>query len=283
MKNILLPTDFSDNSLNAIRYAVQLFKEEKCNFLLLHTYTPIIYDVEYMNPGLASFDIIDTVKEVSEKNLNELQKKIEAEFKNSNHTFSKITSFNTLTNEIEELYKNKAMNLIVMGTKGATGLTEILFGSNTVHIIKIAKCPVLAIPSNFVFETPDKILFPSDYGVSFNEKVVKEIKEISVSNNSKINVLNASFGYDLSEKEEENKQKLAELFKNIEHSFYSVSDQSVTEAISEFQFNTPINFLVMVNNKHSFFENLFFTSTISLIGFRLNIPFLVIPSVKDKI
>jgi len=35
MKKILLPTDFSDNSLNAIRYAVQLFKGEKCTFILL--------------------------------------------------------------------------------------------------------------------------------------------------------------------------------------------------------------------------------------------------------
>ena len=63
------------------------------------------------------------------------------------------------------------MDLIVMGTKGASGLKEVLFGSNTVHVIKNAKCPVLAVPSEFVFESPREILFPSDYEVSFNEKL----------------------------------------------------------------------------------------------------------------
>ena len=48
MKNILLPTDFSENSWNAIKYALQLFKTETCKFYLLNAYTPIIYDVEYV-------------------------------------------------------------------------------------------------------------------------------------------------------------------------------------------------------------------------------------------
>ena len=52
----------------------------------------------------------------------------------------KISSFNTLTNEIQELHEGNVMDLIVMGTKGASGLKEVLFGSNTVHVIKNAKC-----------------------------------------------------------------------------------------------------------------------------------------------
>ncbi|WP_341220224.1 universal stress protein [Polaribacter atrinae] len=67
MKNILLPTDFSDNSWNAIQYAVQLFKDEKCNFFIMNTYTPMIYDVEYMTPGVDGFNLIDVVKNTSEE------------------------------------------------------------------------------------------------------------------------------------------------------------------------------------------------------------------------
>ncbi|QVY64454.1 universal stress protein [Polaribacter sp. Q13] len=282
MKNILLPTDFSDNAWNAIKYAIQLFKDEKCNFFIMNTYTPIIYDVEYMNPGVDRFNLIDVVRNTSEKGVDKLQKKIESQFKNPNHTYHKISSFNTLTSEIEELHDKHVMDLIVMGTKGATGLSEILFGSNTVHIIKNAKCPVLAIPSNFAFEAPDEILFPSDYEVSFNKKQVKQIVDIAVSNTAKVNILNTTYGDDLSKNQEENKQKLDELFKNVTHIFHSVSNQSVTGAISEFQLKMRINLLVMINNKHSFFENLFFKSTISQIGFHLNVPFLVIPSGKKK-
>lgn len=283
MKNILLPTDFSDNSWNAIQYAIQLFKDEKCNFFIMNTYTPMIYDVEYMNPGVEGFNLVDVVKNTSEEGLDKLQQKIENQFKNPNHTYRKIASFNTLTNEIEELHKKHVMDLIVMGTKGATGLTEILFGSNTVHIIKNAKFPVLAIPSNYAFEAPNEVLFPSDYEVSFNEKQIKLIVDIGLSNSSRINIINTTYGDDLSKNQIENKQKLDKILKNVTHLFYSVSNQSVTGAISEFQLKMRINLLVMINNKHSFFENLFFKSTISQIGFHLNVPFLVIPSGEKTI
>ncbi len=278
MKNILLPTDFSDNSWNAIQYAVELFKDEKCNFFLLNTYTPMIYNVEFMEVNTAKFGLIDAMRETSKKNINEIQQKIENQFNNPNHSYSKISSFNTLTSEIKELHKGHVMDLIVMGTKGASGVKEVLFGSNTVHVIKNAKCAVLAIPSDFIFEPPREILFPSDYEVSFNEKLVKEIIDISNAYNSRVNILNASNGYDLSEKQEKNKQKLEELFKEGAYLFHNVSNQNVLEAISKFQLKVRINLLVMINNKNSFFENLFFKSTINQIGFHLNIPFLVIPS-----
>ncbi|ARV15838.1 universal stress protein [Polaribacter sp. SA4-12] len=278
MKNILLPTDFSDNSWNAIQYAIELFKDEKCNFFLLNTYTPMIYNLEYTS----RFGLVEVMRDISKKNINDIQQRIESKFKNPNHNYNQISSFNTLTNEIQQLHEGNVMDLIVMGTKGATGLGEILFGSNTVHVIKSAKCPVLAIPSDFIFEPPNEILFPSDYDVSFNENRVKQIIDIAVTHNSRINILNVSDGYELSDEQEENKQKLAKLFKNVTHLFHSVNNESVTGAISEFQLSRQINLLVMINNKHSFFENLFFKSKINQIGFHLNTPFLVIPSGTKK-
>ena len=278
MKKILLPTDFSDYSWNAIEYALNLFKDEPCTFHLLNTYTPIIYNIEYTELNAAQLDFIDSRKETSKKGLEELQKRIEKEFKNSNHTFTQISSFNILINEIKELVKDQAIELIVMGTKGATGAKEILLGTNTIHVIKNAKCSVLAIPSDFSFETPHEILFPSDYNIDFQLKHVKTLIEIAKLYHSRVHILNVSFGYDLTKDQEQNKQKLKKHFKNIAHIFHSVNNQSVEEAITKFQLKARVNLLVMMNNKHSFFENLFFKSTISQIGFHLNIPFLVIPS-----
>jgi len=278
MKKILLPTDFSDNSWNAIKYALNLFKDEECNFHLLNTYTPLIYNIEYMEVSTAQFGLVDAMKETSKNGLEKLQKRIEEEFRNSKHTFTKISSFNTLTNEIKELHEGHAMDFIVMGTKGATGAKEILLGSNTIHVIKNAKCPVLAIPSDFLFEIPHEILFPSDYNIDFQIKHVQSILDIAKIYHSKINILNVSFGYDLASNQVLNKQKLEKYFKKATCVFHSVNHNSVEEAITKFQLNAPVNLLVMINNKHSFFENLFFKSTINHIGFHLNIPFLVIPS-----
>jgi len=280
MKKILLPTDFSDNSWNAIKYTLKLFKNEKCTFYLLNAYTPVIYHVEYVLINPAQYGLADAVRETSLKDLEDIVKKVKSEFNNPNHQFETIAAFNNIILEIKEVVKEKEIDYIVMGTKGATGAKEILFGSNTVQVFKNAKCPVLAIPSNFSFESPIEILFPSDYEINFQERLVQPIIDIAKSYHSRINILNASYGYDLSEAQEENRKKLELYFDKIAHIFHSVSNQSVQEAITNFQLKARINLLIMINNKHSFFENLLFKSTINQIGFHLNIPFLVIPSIK---
>jgi len=103
MKKILLPTDFSDNSLNAIRYAVQLFKGEKCTFILLNAYTPVIYYIEYipLNPDPAGLSA--SIKDNLLKNLKNIVKKLKAEFNNPNHHFETTVAFNTLILEIGEI------------------------------------------------------------------------------------------------------------------------------------------------------------------------------------
>lgn len=280
MKKILLPTDFSDNSWNAIKYALQLFKDQECNFVLLNTYTPIIYQFEYLQSSSAQFGLVDTLKESSKKGLDELQKNILSEFNNPKHVFTKISSFNSLTTEIDDLYTNNIMDIIVMGTKGASGVTGVLFGSNTIHVIKNAKCPVMAIPSDFSFETPHEILFPTDYEIEYQAKHLKPIIEIAQNHISRVNIMHVYTSNDLTEAQQKNKSILETSIKNIAHLFHDIKNQNVPEAITNFQLKARINLLVMINNKHSFFENLFFKSTIKQIGFHLNIPFLVIPSGK---
>lgn len=278
MKKILLPTDFSDNSWNAIKYALRLFKDEECIFYLLNTYTPIIYHENYILANSSQFDLVDDIKVKSIKGLEDIVNRIKREFNNTKHSFSQISSFNTLIGEIKELHEGNVMDYIVMGTKGSSGVKEVLFGSNTVHVFKNAKCPVLAIPEGFDFEKPSDILFPSDYEVDFKKTHIQLILDIASTYQARINILNVSLGYDLSEQQKLNKQKLEAYFKNVAHFFHSVSNQTIASAITNFQLKIRINLLVMINNKHSFFENLFFKNTINQIGFHLNVPFLVIPS-----
>ena len=282
MKNILLPTDFSDNSWNAIKYALQLFKDEKCTFHLLNTFTPVIYNVEYLQVSSAQFGLVDAMKEVSTKGLKTMSDRINKEFKNPNHKISEISSFNLLIEEIRELDRAHLIDFIVMGTKGATGAKEILFGSNTIHVLKSVKCPVLAIPSDFEYETPLEILFPTDFNINYNKSHINPIKAIAKQYNSRVNVLHVSTGYDLTEMQYKNMKTLEASLKDIANIFHEVRNQNIDDAINEFQIKAKINLLIMINNKHSFFENLFFKSTINKIGLHLNIPFLVIPSIIDK-
>jgi len=96
--------------------------------------------------------------------------------------------------------------------------------------------------------------------------------------NARINILHVSYGKKLTKKQEINKQKLETYLKKTTHLFHNIKNKNVPEAIVDFQLKARINLLIMLNNKHSFFENLFYRSNIKHLGFHLNIPFLVIPS-----
>ncbi|MBC3846654.1 universal stress protein [Winogradskyella echinorum] len=279
MKHILLPTDFSDNSWNAITYAIQLFKDEECTFHLFNAYTPVIYNVEYVLGYPAQFGLGDAVRSTSQNNLNKINQNINDKFgDNPNHKFETYSRFDTLIAGIKEFIETYDVDLVVMGTQGATGAKEVLFGSNTVHVFKEIKCPVLAIPSDFEFEAPHEILFPTDLEASYKHSELKILKQLVKTNHARLNTMHVSTGYELTDLQKRNKSKLKAMFKDSAYLFHDVRTMNLMNAINEFQIKHKINLLVMINNKHSFFENLFFKNTINQIGFHLNVPFLVMPS-----
>ncbi|WP_417195795.1 universal stress protein [Bizionia sp.] len=278
MKNILLPTDFSDNSFQAIGYALQLFEQDVCKFYLLHTYTPVIYNMDYMQGSTAQFELMDAVRSASVDGLKRFEAKINATSKNSNHTIESISSFNTLTQEVKNIVAKKNVDFIVMGTQGATGAKEVLFGSNAVHVFKNATCPVLAIPKETKFKAPKNLLFPTDYGINYQDKNIQPIIKISKPHNSQVHVMHVSFGDDLTDEQRQNQETLKRYLEKTPHDFHDIRNDAVSAAIVDFQKQQSVDMLVMINNKHSFFENLFFKSRINQIGFHIGIPFLVIPS-----
>ncbi|MGB7785043.1 MAG: universal stress protein [Salinimicrobium sp.] len=281
MKNILLPTDFSENAYNAVKFAVQLFKDEECRFFLLNTYTPVLYDNEYLVYSASQPTLTEIYRNNSAKGLERVVRRVKRNFHNDLHSFEKLSSFNLLSDEIKEIVKEKNIDLIVMGTKGATGAEEILFGSHTVHAIKKVKCPLLAVPAHYDFKVPEQILFPTDY----EPKVVKllpVVKEIAAANKATLHFMHVYFGVELSEEQARTKQALNRHFKEVDHQFYSISDKSVPQAIYDFQEEHNIDLLVLINNKHSFFENLLFRPIVNEIGFHVKVPFLVIPSGNKK-
>lgn len=276
MKRILLPTDFSDNSYEAIRYALRIFKDVKCKFYLLHTYTPPVYQTEYLLGSPGHIGLGDVMHETSETQLENLKTRLEKEFKNPDHTFMVHTAFNTLVNEVIETIESEAIDVVVMGTQGATGAQEILFGTNTVHVIKKAKCPVIAVPPNYEYEAPRIILFPTDYEIKFREKELEPLLTLVDRHRSEVNVIHVSTGYDLTPDQKEHKRGFEELL-GSNGLFHDLPNNNIIDAINGFQVKEKVNLLVMVQNKHTFLERLFIEPVIKKIGFHILTPFMVIP------
>lgn len=282
MKRIILPTDFSDNAYNAICYAIELFKDEECTFYLMNTYTPSIYQAEYVLHSPGQIGLGDIYQENSLTQLVELKKKLISEFNNKKHAFIEHSAFNTLVDEIIETAKSESADMVIMGTQGATGAKEILIGTNTVHVIRKACCPVIAIPPKFKYEKPKEILFPTDFEIAYQEEQLKELKFLAEHHVSRVEVIHVSSGYDLNDSQLTHKAKLDDILGKVAHLFHEMPNQEVITAINKFQKKNKCNFLVMIQNRHSFLERLFIEPIIKKLGFHVTIPFMVIPPHKNN-
>ncbi len=277
MKKVIVPTDFSDNAYNALVYAVKLLQDEKCTFFLLNTYTPTIYQPEYLIHSPGQIGLGDVYQENSATQLEQTKKRIEMEHPNDKHTFVTHAAFNMLVQEIEYMVLSEGADLVVMGTQGATGAQEVFLGTNTVHVLKKVDCPVIAVPSGFDFNAPKKILFPTDYEIAFAKKPLRLLLDIAAHHTSHINILHVVSGYGPSKEQQENKDKLAQLLTGMDHTTHEWPDQTVIAAINGFQQDHGMDLLVMVQNKHTFFERLFVEPVIKKIGFHTTVPFMVMP------
>ena len=161
MRNILLPTDFSENSINAMRYALRLFEDEISNFFVLHVQS----STSYMSDDLmlaGNESLYNSLVKKTKHKLAKLITKLESEFKNENYNYQMSVDFDVLSDAIKQIIKSKHIDLVVMGTNGVTGAKEVVFGSNTINVIRKVNCPTLVIPEGFKYKQPKEVFLPLD-------------------------------------------------------------------------------------------------------------------------
>ncbi|GAA4884431.1 universal stress protein [Flaviramulus aquimarinus] len=273
-RKILLPTDFSDNSWSAIVYALKLYADEECTFYFLNSQI-----IKVSTLSNLSNKLLETMKANARKELLELKKLAITADANANHEFQTILSTEDLITAIKKSVIEFEIDIIIMGTKGATGAKEIFFGSNTTHVIKSTKsCPVLIIPEEFDFVKPKQIAFPTDFNRFYSGKELDPLKHLVDLYNSKIRILHIEVREDLDDTQENNLKMLKKFLSNHEHSFHWMPDYGKkAKEINDFIEELDINILAMVNYKHSFIEKIIKEPVIKKLGFQPTVPFLVIP------
>ncbi|MEO0527863.1 MAG: universal stress protein [Bacteroidota bacterium] len=276
MKQVLIPTDFSKNAWNAISYALEFYKNEVCIFYFLHTYTPSFYRADYIIGGPSHSAIPDVGVMISLMGLEKTLKDAREQFSNEKHSYEILSAFNLLTDEIKKVCKKKNIDIIVMGTQGATGAKEIFLGTHTVYTIRKTKTPILIIPKNYGYKPIHTILFPTDYWSRYKEGELKPILDLAKMQGASITVLHATEEDPLNQKQKKNKAFLDLCLDEIPHTFEEVEQEYMPDVINRYIKDNDMDFLVMMNRKHSFFERLMFKQNVDAIGFHCTIPFLVI-------
>jgi nucleotide-binding universal stress UspA family protein len=273
-KNILLPTDFSDNAWSAAVYALKLYAQEECTFYFVHS-----IKMKLSTRSNLSNKLLNILKENAMKELLVLKEMAQTSNTNPNHDFEIILSQDNLQATIETMIKKNQIDLIVMGKKGVTRDKELFFGGNTVDSLKkIRLCPILIIPEDYDFVKPKQIAFPTDFDRFFEDKELRPLKDLAELNNSKIRIVHINVEPHLNDIQEYNFTMLKNYLEDYEHSFHWMPDyEKKTNEIVDFIKDLKIDLLSMVNYKHGFIENIIKEPIIKKMGMHPIIPFLVIP------
>jgi Universal stress protein UspA and related nucleotide-binding proteins len=276
MRKVLIPTDFSDNALNAVRYALELFKYERSEFFIIHAFADEVYESDaYLSRELFD-DSKEKIKKRSDKELRRILDQIDKWSPNPKHQYHTLSLFGTLIDEANELVDRENIDVLVMGTKGKTDDRDITFGSNTLQVLKYVKCPVLAVPVGYPPYPPKTLLFPSDFLLPFKKRELKLVSTMAKRFVTEINFLHMLKFENVSFRQEDNKAFLECCMNNNIIQFHKEKGKELTSAINSFIEKNRIDMLVMVNSRHSFLEDYLYQSTIDKIGLHIKIPFLVL-------
>lgn len=280
MKTVLIPTDFSKNALHALQYAQELFKCERACFFVMHTYGEEVYGGYKTVPKEDIEKLKEEKRKWSEKKLDELVNSVMGEPPNPLHNFETVASFDTLVDGVNDFVDEMNIDLVIMGTKGETSDHKTTFGSYTIEIFKYVKSPVLAIPEGFEYRQPKAILFPTDYLLPYKRRELKLLGDLAGKFKSKIHCLYITDFDELSPRQEDNKLFLEGTLSKPYLYFETAPVKNKAEIILEQIDEKEAGMLVMINSRHSFFEDMLYRSTVDLLGLKIKIPFMVMQNLK---
>lgn len=276
-KRILLPTDYSKNALNAIRYAQKLYKDVNCDFYLLNTYQVSGYALDSMMVPEPGEQLYETFKRKSQEGMDRLLGMLHPEPDNPKHHFETRCEFNSLIEAVRQMVAKKDIDTIIMGTKGLTASKARIFGTHTVKVMESIKaCPVIAIPESPVFQPPREILFPTDYRTNFKKKEMQYLIEIAKLHDSRINVLHIDWDKDgkLNKEEQTNRLLLQDILDGTDYEMHFLPAVKLVKGINAFMESRNCDMLAFLNRKHLFFGSILSNPLVKEIGYEPKVPIL---------
>jgi len=280
IQHILVPTDFSDCAQNALKYALKFAKQinPQAEITILNAFTvPLAY---------ADFNIAYDVGESEE----EIRTYINSEFDKLEEQIPSLKEFeyetvkteNYVKDAVEEYCLENDVDIIIMGTKGASGVDEVILGTNAHRIIQAQVAPVLVIPQEAKYEDIKNIALSSDYKGIMAE-LLDPVKAIRQAYASKIHLIHVSQEPMLDKDKAEEAKNLEMHLKGLPHQYHFLINKNVESGIDEFGESNNIDLLVVLPRKKGLFERLFGKSESKSLIFHTKVPLLALSASKRKI
>lgn len=277
MGKILVPIDFSENSIIAARYAREIALENHDELVFLHVYTKHVN--KYANFVVRGEKIIDPTIKDAEQKLSELVNQVKDKYPTL--TISQLFDEGILSEVIAKETAKNSYKVVVMGTKGASGIESVLIGSNTYDAIKDAQIPVLAIPAYATTYKKDTIALLTNFkpgelevlkqaipvfGNKFHlllihiNKAEAELKVLDKKFDEWIDSIIRETGID----------DISYTIKN--RSYFVNSAERIANGIQSMIRDENIDIILITKSRKTFFQNLFSENIIKEMAMEIMIP-----------
>jgi nucleotide-binding universal stress UspA family protein len=278
MKNILALTDFSPNSINAIDYALHLFEGDLKTLYILHSKSPESAYTTAEIVAAGSDSLYNSLVIDAKQQLDQLIKDLKNKFDTKSITFRPIIDYDILTDAVNQVVDSKKIDFVVMGTNGVTDAKEVVFGSNTINVIRNVHHPILTIPHEYKFKPIQDILLPLHEYDNLGSKSFHDVVGFAKQFGTHIHALRINpTGESTSEEVQDNKE-LTSLFKNLNCEFHVVNDVPLNYVVDCFLQTHHIDLVILMVKPEGFFERFFKGSSTTKIANDLRAPLLVIPN-----
>lgn len=271
-KTIIVPTDFSKGSEVALNYAVAFAKSMKAKIILLNAFHNV-YSADDL-----PMETIDAAEKSMEKKSQSILQAICARVNKEKQVSCRAVSrrglaVDVILNVMDELKPD----LIVMGTKGASGLKKIIIGSNTVKVISDSKRPVIAVPENSVFKSIKSIVYATDYGVG-DMDALKQLSKMAKAFKSVITLIHVSdkeYMPDVdAELMKQYKVMVLRTIKNIPMKFKIIEGKRFDIALQNYIKEKKPSLLAMSTRSRGMMKRIFGSSSTKKMAYQNQIPLL---------
>lgn len=269
MKKIIVPTDFSIEAEHALRFACELNAKLKAEIVLHHSYVLPVYATDL--PVLLPSD--EELYNTSKEALDALKSKLLRDYPDMR--FSSLATGGFAEDEIPAAAEAEGAGLIIMGTKGASGIKEALIGTIAAAVMDKAPCPVMAVPEEASWRNLDRIVYATGYEegdftnaenlINLAKTLGAEVILLHVTSGKN----DRSFEFDAIERF---KERLVEETKYDRISFKLLDDRDVYHGVTNYVEEVRADMLAMTIRHRSLISKLFERSTTKRMAYHTRIP-----------
>jgi nucleotide-binding universal stress UspA family protein len=279
MKNILIPTDFSKNSKNSIRYALDLFQVTPCHFFLLYVNVEGSNFTEKPAYEFGTNILVELEPKAINQKLNDLEKFISSiSSKKEHHHFTTIREQGYFLSSIRKHIQEKEIDLIIMGTQGASELKEFFTGTRSGDVITKVECDTLVVPKKANFQGFKQVILPVDFEMAYDDATLNKIANYITSDKAHINLLYVTKSpipllEEIEVLQKHLAQRLSEKLMNTV-SFHRVVSRKIEDGVHSFAEGLNANLIIMISKDYNLFQKLFLDTTVEEVSFETTIPLL---------